>query len=499
VRDKNGVEWSVVPTTRGSIFYDNAGRQGIPFGQTIPVAVGSDVENKYNMSYYGSQGTAQGRAAGEGFAPGPTQTAPGMPGGQAPGVVATLPNGARVTAEQQDYASRGFPVISGVRTKEENDALKYRQLSNGSWVTKEGNPVSDSSIHAVGSAMDIDAKKLTTAQRRELSQNGWYQPIPQQDPNHWEKLPGATAPQAAPGQGPAPSSNPNIPSAGYGPSNVPGGAPQGTVAQQRQQLEIGGKRTEAFNKIIDTEYRETAAKGEIVSANRKKQFEILNRVDPDTNKGVAEQISGLATAANEGPGAQKFTIIRDLIAGKVVTNSNGTPMNAEQLSERLRQLGLSSAVKGALQEFNALNAQIAAQTLKETAGPGSVSDAEQQANRARNVDITKTPMLGAYNMMSQSQFSGDLQRYKADLAASDNNRAPNATAFDRDFRKTSAALSDSYKKVTEARLDFINKNGGANNPNAIRVGYKRFPVPEYDPQSGNWKYLKPLTDIFGKQ
>jgi hypothetical protein len=147
-----------------------------------------------------------------------------------------------------------------------------------------------------------------------------------------------------------------------------------------------------------------------------------------------------------------------------------------------------------LQEFNALNAQIAGRTLRETAGPGAVSDAEQAANRARNVDITKAPMLGAYNMMGQSQFSGDLQRYKADLAAT--TTAPNATTFDRDFRKTQTELVKAYREVTEARLDWINKNGGANNPAAIRDGYKKYPVPEYDVSTGNWKYLKPLDKIF---
>ncbi len=35
--------------------------------------------------------------------------------------------------------------------------------------------------------------------------------------------------------------------------------------------------------------------------------------------------------------------------------------------------------------------------MKQTAGPGSVSDAEQRANRESNVDPTKIPALGAYN------------------------------------------------------------------------------------------------------
>jgi hypothetical protein len=302
-------------------------------------------------------------------------------------------------------------------------------------------------------------------------------------------LPARTTTGAAPGgvaTAPAVSNtstavipNPNQPSAGA--------TAGGSFAERKIGREVGGKRAESFNKIIDTEYREGAANGDIIVENRKKQYDILNRIDPGTNKGMAETISGLYTAANEDPGNQKLTIIRDILTGKVGKNE-------DEVSQRIAQLNISPAAKSALQEYNALNAQIAGRTLRETAGPGAVSDAEQAANRARNVDITKAPMLGAYNMMGQSQFSGDIQRYKADLAAT--TTAPNATTFDRDFRKTQTELVKAYREVTEARLDYINKNGGATNPAAIRDGYKKYPVPEYDVSTGNWKYLKPLDKIF---
>jgi hypothetical protein len=43
VRDAAGTEWSIVPTARGSIFYDNKGNRGIPNGKTVPITVGGDV------------------------------------------------------------------------------------------------------------------------------------------------------------------------------------------------------------------------------------------------------------------------------------------------------------------------------------------------------------------------------------------------------------------------------------------------------------------------
>lgn len=314
-------------------------------------------------------------------------------------------------------------------------------------------------------------------------------------------LPGMPA-QLPPGQ--AAPAQPTVPGAPGVPtqpvSTAPGAAPAPTAAtaipnaftpvyEQKKAAAIAEKRTETFNKIIDTEYRENGSKGEIVSTNRKLQFDILNRDDPASGKKMAEILTGLYTAANEDPGNQKLTIIRDIFTGKLLPEQDA--------SKRIAELNISPQAKAALQEYNALNAQIAGQTLRETAGPGSVSDAEQQANRARNVDITRAPMLGAYNMMAQSQFNADLQRYKSDLAAGPNNTAPNATAFDRDFRRHQAELIKAYREVTEARLKFIQENGSG--PGAIREGYKRYPVPEYDPSTGSWRYLKPLDQIIKKK
>ena len=463
IRDSQGNEFSVVPTTRGSVFYDNAGRLATPVGATVPITTGSDVALEYNKRFYGAQGGAQGKAAGEGFTPGGTVTAPGMPSGQVTS-----------TGYTPSFSNPSIRVISGDRTTQQQTAIWDESVAAGRpGRTAQGYPIAPpgTSPHEVGggNALDIDSKTLNKEGRRELTQKGYYQPNPSASPNHWELAvttsSGATIPNA------------NAPAVSTG---------AGGPAQQRQALEVGGKRTESFNKIIDTEYRENGQKGEIISNNRKQQFDILNRVDPTTNKGIAETISGLYTAANENPNNKKLTIFRDIMLGKVVPE--------KEISERAAELNLSSTALSALQQYNSLNAQIAGQTLRETAGPGAVSDAEQAANRARNVDITKAPMLGAYNMMSQSQFSGDLQRYKADLSA--NTTAPNATAFDRDFRRTQAELIKAYRDTTDARLNFIDKNGGATNPAAIREGYKRFPVPQYDAASGQWQYLKPLEKIF---
>ena len=96
--------------------------------------------------------------------------------------------------------------------------------------------------------------------------------------------------------------------------------------------------------------------------------------------------------------------------------------------------------------------------------------------------------------MAQSQFSGDLARYKGDWA--DKQPASNALQLDKAWRKETQQLTNMYADIAKQRADFISKNGATTN--AVKEGYKRYPIPEYDPQTESWKKTKPLAEIFGK-
>ncbi len=253
------------------------------------------------------------------------------------------------------------------------------------------------------------------------------------------------------------------------------------VAQQRAGIEVGQARSQSFNKILDEEVRPQAQAGDTVSGVRKQQFAIFDRPGLDINK-----IFGLYNAAGEGANAQKFTIVRDILGGMFKPEV--------EVSQRLAQLNLTPQEKSALMEYNAANQKINAATLKATAGPGSVSDAEQKINRESNVDITKVPALGAYNAMAQSQFDGDRARWKADWALTQ--PATNALELDREWRKESSRLSQIYSNIARQRIQFIQQNGSTTD--AVRQGYKRFPVPEYDAQSGRWIKTRPISEILGR-
>jgi len=252
--------------------------------------------------------------------------------------------------------------------------------------------------------------------------------------------------------------------------------------QGEENINVTGKRSESFNKYVDETVAPEADKGEVVRNNRKQQFDLLKQTD-EFGKPIDEQIAGLYNAANQDPTNQKWSIIRDIVAGKALPENDA--------SKRIAQLDITPKTKALLLQYNALNAQIAAQTLRETSGPGGVSDAEQAANRSRNVDITNTPLLGVYQMMAQSQFNGDLARYKSAVAAQTD--APNRSVFDQEFRKQSTPLVSMYRDIAQKRLEYIQKNG--NTPTAIRNGYKFYPIPEYDVNTGQWINTKPLGEI----
>ena len=264
------------------------------------------------------------------------------------------------------------------------------------------------------------------------------------------------------------------------------GVPAGGVSALRTGEGLRKERSSAMNKVLDEEVRPQAQAGDTVSAVRKQQFAIFDRPGIDPNR-----LFGLATGAGEGVSAQQAAMLRDFLAGAVSRNSDGTPMNGEQLSQRFAGLNLTPAEKSALAEYNIANQKINAATLKQTAGAGSVTEAEQRVNRESNVDVTKVPALGAFNAMAQSQFDGDRARYKADWAASQT--FGSALEMDKAWRKESQRLSEQYAAVAKERIKFINENG--NTYNAVREGYRRFPVPEYDPGTETWKKTKPLSSF----
>jgi hypothetical protein len=105
-----------------------------------------------------------------------------------------------VAAPAAEFADSSIRLISGNRPREQQQAMWDESVRAGrTGRTAEGNPIArpGTSLHETNQAIDVSTKDLTRAGRAELAAKGYYQPIPDKDPNHWELLPGREAPRAA--------------------------------------------------------------------------------------------------------------------------------------------------------------------------------------------------------------------------------------------------------------------------------------------------------------
>ena len=99
------------------------------------------------------------------------------------------PDGARVLDDVLELVKQGVPVVSNVRTQEEQDKLKDHQDEKGNWFTKNNLPVAEDSKHLTGDAIDVRVKDMTKDLEELLKKSGWMRPLPKSDPGHWQRVP----------------------------------------------------------------------------------------------------------------------------------------------------------------------------------------------------------------------------------------------------------------------------------------------------------------------
>ena len=266
-----------------------------------------------------------------------------------------------------------------------------------------------------------------------------------------------------------------------------GGSPAGveqalelSTEAAKKDIQVQGARSESFNKYVDETITPDAINGDSIASTRKQQFELFNRPGVDVAK-----IFGVASGAGSAPGDQRWTMFRDILIGKVSKPE-------DEIRQRAAALGLNPQEQSVAVEYAIMNADINSKTLKSTAGSAQVSDAEQKLNQARNVDITKVPMLGGYNAMAQSQFAGDLAKYRGDWATTV--KAGNTAELERLWRREKDGINKLYLDSAKQRVEYIAKMGST--AAAIKEGYKLYPVPRYDPTlnngQGGWINKKPI-------
>jgi hypothetical protein len=264
----------------------------------------------------------------------------------------------------------------------------------------------------------------------------------------------------------------------------------GATKAQGANIDIATQERTKFLDYAEKDITPKADAGGTISGIRKQQLKgpdgILN------NPEIVGMLSGQG-----GTVAEVGNIIRDLVTGA---------RTDEELSTRVASLGLNQRQKDVLMNQIALNRQVAPFTLKQNAGPGSVSDAEQKANREAAVNIARVPLYTAVTMLSKDQFDKDLSVAR-EAFRTQNRELTTTDSFNAAWNKEKARLSREYDQIYADRAKYIGKyyQDGAN-PKAITEAYKHYPVPEYNRETGSWNYgtdfarksARPRLDSFNR-
>jgi hypothetical protein len=297
--------------------------------------------------------------------------------------------------------------------------------------------------------------------------------------------PAAVAPPAAPPAAPAAAPRPVAPAAPRADGLVPG-TPAAILAdqeaQRRERERAGQVQTEeekAFIRYDSEDIGPKASAGSAIARIRREQI-----TGPDgilNNPEIAGMLQGQGSTASE-----VGNIIRDLITGNFT--------NQEDLTRRVAALNLNQRQKDVLYRQIGLNLQVAPLTLKQNAGAGAVSDAEQRANREANVDITRQPLYSGLSLLTRDQFDKDLQAARGDFRA----QRPDLQTrreFDAAWSQERNRLQREYDQIYAARARYIARyNADGRNPGAVIDAYRHYPVPVWDGANRNWNYGTSYAD-----
>jgi len=436
----------------------------------MEVAAKFDQENNTNFAAQLKQDMPEYFGAPSAVAPSavaPSAVAPVVPSAEAPAPAVPAP-AVEAPAASVLPQSPTIKVISGQRSNAEQQALYDQSVRAGTpGRLPNGNPVAKpgTSLHESDNAVDIDNKALTKQDRIALAQNGWYQPLPGKDPNHWERA------------------QPTVSETGVRPGASIAEIERAKKQRADAEAEARKKREELFKSEVA-----------VTEADRKDFVDYKNKtVQPGASNGQTvseirrEQISGpnglltnpsiIGIMQNQGSTYKEAkNLLRDMISGNF--------QDADEVSKKIANLDLKQTEKDALYNFNMLNTRINSLTLKQNAGPGAISDAEQRANKAANVDVVRAPVVGAFTQLTRGQFMADMDLYKNDWL-SQRPEIQTQQQFQKAWSAEERRLKDQYDSIYGKRAEYIGKHGST--PDAAVAGFKYYPQPVYNPQSKKWE------------
>jgi len=277
--------------------------------------------------------------------------------------------------------------------------------------------------------------------------------------------------------------------------NAPVTAPQGASPadiesarkkreeQEKVQRELGQKSSEGVIKHRDEKLVPAADGGQQGSDIVRRQFAVMN--DPRSNAlfGLMNKAQSMSTSD------KNWAVVRDVLAGKIDSREAG-----KDLPEKWVDTNLDPDQKSLLETMKADTAALATATIKSGGFGAQVSDRDRASAEKMQLNIAEVPALGMFQGKAQQLFNFDMSRAKSDWAATKNFDA--VDQLEKAWRKEQATLVDQYGKIADERNAFIktNSDGKPATIGLVRDAYRRYPVPQYDPNlnagEGGWKNLR---------
>ena len=252
------------------------------------------------------------------------------------------------------------------------------------------------------------------------------------------------------------------------------------IEGQKQERAVLQKEQEQFATKTKSEIGEAASNGQFVAQARRQQLDLIK-----SNPAIVNIMNGTGTSYDKAK-----NVIISAMSGRYGSEEK------EQLYKDIKATGLGEAEIGALQEFLNINTTINAKTLRLNSGGGSVSDAEQRANKEANIgNIDRIPVYAALAGLHRSGFAGDLNGSKQQFMAA-NPQLRTTTEFNSAWQKQEALLLKQYQAIAKARFDVMGKLPAANADASTLAAYRdrvfrafeAYPAPTFNYESEKWDY-----------
>jgi hypothetical protein len=250
-------------------------------------------------------------------------------------------------------------------------------------------------------------------------------------------------------------------------------------AEEKVVREVGEAEQKKFLESKQT-IGESSLGGQAIGNARRQQLDLIKQ-----NPSILNIMNGTGT---------QFDQARNIIT-RIATGAY-TDENKEALYADIKNSGMGQAEQAALREFANLNTGINAKTLKANSGAGSISNAEQQANKDANIgNVDRIPAFAALAGLHRSQFSGDLAASKQAFLDAHPEFKTDAQ-FNSAWQKEEAKHLNTYRAIAKARFDVMGKPPEANASKEALAAYKdrifkafeAYPAPQFDSTTGKWNY-----------